>query len=312
MALCARCGRQAETDAKLCLACSARPAPPGNFAPRGYVRPYVQLAGTPGRLPVLAVGAPRTEERAGYTERAWRPPAARQPARQALAPARPVPQPAGLPPAAHGSRPVSPWLNSPPSGRWVALTAAAAVVVIAAGAATLAAEHHGARPSAGAGSGAVGTGSRAGSARHGASTRSAGRRGATLVGLAPAAAKAADAHTVAAFVTRYFSAIDSHSYTAYRSLYSPPLRPELSAAGFAAGYQTTRDSAALVRSISAASAGGIRVAISFTSHQSASDSPTHTSCTVWSISLYLARSGSSYVITSPPHGYQPSFRACSS
>jgi hypothetical protein len=217
---------------------------------------------------------------------------------------------AGLPPEAG---PGSPWLASPPSGRWIALTAAAAVVVIAGASVTLATEHQGGnRPGTTTRTGgrAPAAGSRRpGPARHPGSAP--GRHAKKLVVLTKQAAKAPDAHPVSAFLTRYFTAIDHHSYTAYRSLYSPLLRPELSAAAFTAGYGTTKDSRAVLRSIFGALPGHVHAVVSFTSHQSAADSPTHTSCTTWTISLYLVRSGASYVIISPPRDYQPSFRACS-
>jgi hypothetical protein len=51
--------------------------------------------------------------------------------------------------------------------------------------------------------------------------------------------------------------------------------------------------------------------VTFTSHQQAADSPTNSTCTDWTISLYLSRSGGKYVLQTPPAGYQPSFRSCS-
>ena len=132
-----------------------------------------------------------------------------------------------------------------------------------------------------------------------------------LVTVAPGAADAPHAAAVVAFLNRYFRAINSHSYSAYQRLFSPSLRSGLSAAAFSSGYGTTRDSAATLHSISVTTAGELDAMVTFTSHQQAADSPTNSTCTAWTISLYLSRSRGRYVLQTPPAGYQPSFRSCS-
>lgn len=349
MATCVRCGRRTQTGARFCLACSIRPAPPGPSAIPTFVRPYVQLAGTPGLLPVRISAAPPAQGRrpAAAQKRqvavpaltASPPAAPALPASPSAAPALPAaaalpalpagraaipllpaprtirPEPAGEQPDPVGPGPLdaaeprlaNPWLARPPSGRWIALTAATAVVVIAAATATLIVDHDGssARPPAR---------TPAAAARHNSAGRPAARavgRPANLVANSQAVASAPHVHSIDSFLTRYFSAIDHHSYDAYRQLFSAATRGGLSAASFAAGYGTTRDSTAVLRRVTAAGSGRVEAVVTFTSFQRASDSPTRTPCTAWSISIYLIKSGNSYVIVSPPRGYLPSFRACS-
>lgn len=200
-------------------------------------------------------------------------------------------------------------LGSPPNGRWTAITAAAAVVVIAAGVVTLVEHGHTpARP--GARQTGTATASPSASPRHAAGA-SRPRTRTRPVTVAAAAASAPHSAAIVAFLTRYFAAIDHHNFPAYRSLFSPSSRAALTAAAFTSGYGTTRDSHAVLRRISTTAGGEVRALVTFTSHQHASDSPTRTSCTAWSISLFLTRTGGGYVIETPPHGYKPSFRACS-
>jgi hypothetical protein len=236
-------------------------------------------------------------------------PAIPLPTGQGARPAPPIPPADQRDPGQPGPaepRLVNPWLGRPPSGHWIALTAATAVVVIAAATATLVVEHHGSTTPPPVKAPAAARHSPAGPRTPGAAARHA-----RPVAVAPAVASALHVHAIDAFLTRYFSAINHHDYRAYRQLFSPTTRGGLSAASFAAGYGTTRDTGALLRGIMAAPSGRVDAVVSFTSHQRSSDSPTGTACTTWSISIYLIKSGGSYVIVSPPHGYRPAFRACS-
>ncbi len=132
-----------------------------------------------------------------------------------------------------------------------------------------------------------------------------------LLTIAPGAATGPHEAAVVAFLNRYFHAINSHSYLAYQKLFSPSLRSGLSATTFSAGYGTTRDSAATLHSISVTTAGQLEAAVTFTSHQQAANSPTNSTCTAWTISLYLSKDGGRYVLQTPPAGYQPVSRSCS-
>ena len=83
------------------------------------------------------------------------------------------------------------------------------------------------------------------------------------------------------FLNRYFDAINAHDFAAYRRLFTPSLRGGLSAPAFQSGYGTTRDSAVTLRGVRATAAGEIQALVTFTSHQQASQSPTHSACTDW-------------------------------
>jgi hypothetical protein len=132
-----------------------------------------------------------------------------------------------------------------------------------------------------------------------------------LITVAPAVAGAPQAAAVGAFLTRYFTAINDHDYAAYRLLFSPKLRGGLSAAAFTSGYGSSQDSGAVLRSIAAPAAGQLQAAVSFVSHQQPADSATRSTCTAWTISLYLVKRGTEYVLESPPAGYRATATACS-
>ncbi|HEX5294148.1 MAG TPA: hypothetical protein VFX25_35170 [Streptosporangiaceae bacterium] len=120
----------------------------------------------------------------------------------------------------------------------------------------------------------------------------------------PAAAGAA------AFLTRYFGVINRHDYRGYLRLFGPGSGRSLSAAAFAAGYGTTRDSAETLRGITAGGRGLVAAAVTFTSRQAAAASPAHAGCVRWRITIYLARRDGRYVIANPPAGYAAADRAC--
>jgi hypothetical protein len=118
------------------------------------------------------------------------------------------------------------------------------------------------------------------------------------------------AAAVAAFLTRYFGVVNRHDYRGYLRLFGPGSERSLSAAAFAAGYGTTRDSAETLRGITAAGRGEVAAAVTFTSRQAAAASPAHAACVRWRITIYLARRDGRYVIANPPAGYAAADRAC--
>jgi hypothetical protein len=130
-----------------------------------------------------------------------------------------------------------------------------------------------------------------------------------LVSVAPGVAQQGDAPAVAAFLNNYFTAINNHDYQKYRRLLDAQLRRQLTAGNFNSGYRATVDSAATLTALGA-SGSQVAAAVAFTSHQPPADSPTHTRCTRWTITLYLSPQGSSYVIGSPPSNYHASYHAC--
>ena len=132
-----------------------------------------------------------------------------------------------------------------------------------------------------------------------------------LVAIGPAASGPAAPH-VAAFLSRYFQAINARDYPAYRSMYDPASNPAQREAGFRAGYRTTQDSAITLAGLIPSGAGGWLATVTFTSHQDPSASPTGTSCDRWRVPYELAPAGATFVLEHVPPGYHASARSCPS
>ncbi len=129
------------------------------------------------------------------------------------------------------------------------------------------------------------------------------------VTIAPAAAQDPDSTSVAEFLSQYFGAINNRDYRTFSSLLSPQV--QITAAEFASGYRTTSDTAQTLTGISAAANGDLAADVTFTSHQAPADSADGTeSCTNWSISLFLERSGDGYLLDQPPAGYHAHYGPC--
>jgi hypothetical protein len=62
--------------------------------------------------------------------------------------------------------------------------------------------------------------------------------------------------------------------------------------------------------ISQPGSGLVSAAVTFTSHQLPSASPTGTSCTNWTIVLYLRQQSGRYLIGPAPPGYHAQYQAC--
>ena len=60
----------------------------------------------------------------------------------------------------------------------------------------------------------------------------------------------------------------------------------------------------------AALKGGLKATVTFTSHQDPAQSPDHSSCIDWGITLFLHRAGATYLIGMPPPGYRAGLQAC--
>jgi len=131
-----------------------------------------------------------------------------------------------------------------------------------------------------------------------------------LVSPGPEVAGEQDEASVQAFLDSYFAAINAHSYRQFRQLLSPAERARIPRSTFRSGDGTTTDSAAVLTSITSAVAGELAAAVTFTSHQAAADSPNDSSCTDWSITLYLQPQNGTYLIVPPPASYQASYGAC--
>jgi len=130
-----------------------------------------------------------------------------------------------------------------------------------------------------------------------------------LVTVAPGVPPGGDEPTVVAFLNSYFTAINNHDYQQYRGLLDAQMQQQETAAVFRAGYRGSHDSAATLTGLTSAGAQ-VAASVSFTSHQPAAVSPTHSGCTDWTITLYLTPQGGPYLIGSPPSGYHASYQAC--
>jgi hypothetical protein len=134
--------------------------------------------------------------------------------------------------------------------------------------------------------------------------------GTATVAVAPAAAANPAEAQVQALLDRYFAAINAHDYRAFNSLLDARLRQLDPPPVFNSGYATTQDSAEELTAISAAGAGELAAAVTFTSHQSPANSPGNSSCDSWRITLYLLPNGGSYLIGTAPSGYRASYQSC--
>jgi hypothetical protein len=130
------------------------------------------------------------------------------------------------------------------------------------------------------------------------------------VAIAPAAARDPAASQITAFLDQYFAAINAHDYQAYVALLSPQAQG-ITQSQFDSGYGSTTDTDETLSGVSAAANGDSVAHVMFTSHQSASESPTSTTCNVWNISLYLVPNAGGYLIDTPPSSYHAGFAACS-
>ena len=192
--------------------------------------------------------------------------------------------------------------------RIVIIALVAAVVGVALSGATVYELNHGhAPPGTPAAAGVNGAAAQSGTPQSAAPSAAGG---ASDVAVAPAAAGNAALPQVMALLRRYFSAINRHDYAAYAQLLDPQVLVRTSASAFYSGYASTTDSAETLTGISATDSGSVTAAVTFTSHQQPADSPDHSACDDWSITLYLVPEGAGYLIGPPPSGYQASYTSC--
>jgi len=135
--------------------------------------------------------------------------------------------------------------------------------------------------------------------------------GSTAVAVSLAAQSNSAEPQVLAWAVRYFTAINTHDYQAYVGLLGPQLASGVTPASFTNGFGTVRDSAVTLTGITDQGGGYEAATVSLTSHQNPSQSVNgQDSCDLWTITLYLAPSGSSYVQVPAPAGYTSSHQAC--
>jgi hypothetical protein len=114
---------------------------------------------------------------------------------------------------------------------------------------------------------------------------------------------------VAAFLWRYFDAINRHDYAAYTGLLGSR-EQAVTPAQFDSGFSSTTDSGETLQSVSIAPDGDYQAEVTFTSRQRPSQSQTGTRCTQWDISLFLTPGGTDFLIDPPPSDYRAAYAAC--
>jgi hypothetical protein len=133
---------------------------------------------------------------------------------------------------------------------------------------------------------------------------------ASTVAVSSSAAANPAAARVRTLLEHYFAAINAHDYAAYNSLLDAQMQQQNPQSKFASGYATTRDSAETLTSIANIGGGSLAATVTFTSHQSPADSINNSSCTAWTITLYLQPQNGGYVIGVPPAGYRSVHQDC--
>jgi hypothetical protein len=127
------------------------------------------------------------------------------------------------------------------------------------------------------------------------------------VAVSASAAQGPDEPHVLQFLQRYFAAINNHDYGKYAPLLMSSQRP--TPQQFQTGFSTTADSAATLTAL-APTPTGVAATVTFTSHQSPSQSPTSTGCDTWHITLFLQPHGGAYRIGPAQPGYHAQYQAC--
>lgn len=292
MGPCATCGQLTEPEADFCPECAgyAAPATVYSYAPSRLSRAddeFDQIL-----IPLARTPAPAQDYRLAGAVGGRRPP-------------QPIP---AAPPTRARVRDLAARLRAGVGqrneGRWIVAAATLTVLIIAAGTVLLLLLGRTGPASAPRASPMART-------RPPAASPAAAPTPGPQVSVAASAASSPHEAAVMSFLASYFTAINDHDFTAYQQVFSPPLRADLSAASFSAGYGTTTDSAITLTGIEVIGSGELVAQVTFVSHQRPAASPTNSTCTAWSVSLYLLQQAGSYLLQQPPTGYQASYSACS-
>ncbi|HEY1916216.1 MAG TPA: hypothetical protein VGH27_11650 [Streptosporangiaceae bacterium] len=134
--------------------------------------------------------------------------------------------------------------------------------------------------------------------------------GGGVVAVASGVAQTGTETTVIAFLDSYFTAINDYNFQAYHVLLDAKMQRAETAATFDRGYRSVHDSDIVLTRITSGSGQVVIASMTFTSHQPPSNSPSHSTCTLWNTTLYLTPQGNSYVIGQPPSNYHAAFHAC--
>lgn len=322
MSVCATCGRPRTGTAPFCAACGTRFPDSGDGAAEAAGQDAPATANAPESGSDETRWDTRVELPGGRPVKSSVPPTQPSPA---FPPPGPPAQSWGVPnpvggPMPPDQAPFGPQPPSPRRGGSGLLIALVVVLVLAVGGGAFAlvsslTSHDTAQPPTQPTTGAPATPSSGGGSQtpsaSASATTSPAAPGGTAVAVAPAAAGNAAAPQVQTLLEHYFAAINAHDYAAYSSLLDAQMQGQNSRSHFDSGYATTHDSAETLTSISGTGGGNLAATVSFTSHQSPADSINNSSCTAWTITLYLEQqSDGSYLIGAPPAGYQPSHQDC--
>jgi hypothetical protein len=132
----------------------------------------------------------------------------------------------------------------------------------------------------------------------------------SLVAISPDVTGNAAVPSVETLLSHYFHSINTHSYQEYLSTLNALMQSKETASTFDAGYSSSADSGMTLTGLAASGAGGPTATVTFTSHQSPSQSVDKSSCNAWTLNLYLVPQGSGYLIGPSPAGYQPTYSDC--
>jgi len=202
-------------------------------------------------------------------------------------------------------------LTAARGSRWVNTVAAGLVVVVGAATAAIAlADHDPPAPSRNAAGDLPLQAAGSGGQNSSAGADGSGAGPIDLVHPAATASGAPHERQVLSLLERYFGAINAHDFPAYQKLFRPGLRSALSAAAFGSEYGSATDSDAILRGITPISSVRFAALVTFINHQQPGSGSASTSCTDWSVRLYLLREDGRYVLAKPPASYRPSTRSC--
>ena len=337
MSFCASCGRQRIGTARFCGGCGAEfsdeavapsaPEPPAHDPTLLAVDPGISRAEPP---------APRTDPFASWyqpeapgagqgPETEWQPTQTVQAGPGPAAGYRPPSYPPPAPPPPPFS-PVPPPPVAPPprggGGKGLFIAVAVGAVLVAGGGAyaltTTLGKHStsssptqpatGASTPAAAGTTPTAAGSSAASSSSGASPSPSPSL--SLVAISPGVASSAAQPQVETLLSHYFHGINTHSYTEYVSTLNAAQQAKQSQSQFESGYSSTTDSAMTLTGLASSGDGGLTATVTFTSHQSPSQSVDNSACNAWTLNLYLVPQGTGYLIGPAPASYQPIHSDC--
>jgi hypothetical protein len=130
----------------------------------------------------------------------------------------------------------------------------------------------------------------------------------SVVSIDPAVTNASP--QVEVVLSHYFEGINDRDYAEYASSQTAQGKEDQPQSSFDAGYATTTDTGMTLTSLTPTGGGNLTAAVTFTSHQSPSDSVDDSACNDWLLNLYLVPNGAGYLITPAPPDYEPTHTDC--